>query len=112
MNPTIGFDHGAGGGVSGDYVGYPTTLPTSSYTHVVAVYDSSMMHIYVNGAESPNSPQAASKSIGTLTGVFLMLAADSTDNNAFVGYLDEVAIYDHALTAARIAVHYNVGTGH
>jgi hypothetical protein len=29
----------------------------------------------------------------------------------FDGSMDEVAIYDHALTAARIAAHYHVGVG-
>ena len=41
-------------------------------------------------------------------------AADDTTETlgmmAFVGLLDEVALYDHALTTERIAEHYELGS--
>lgn len=41
----------------------------------------------------------------------LTLAASSSGTNAFAGSLDELAIYDKALTSDRVVAHYNAGQG-
>jgi hypothetical protein len=38
-----------------------------------------------------------------------MAAASSTNSNRLVGSLDEIAIYNRALTAQEAADHYNAG---
>jgi hypothetical protein len=39
-----------------------------------------------------------------------LIGADSA-GDFFAGQLDEVAVYDHALSAERVAVHHNLGIG-
>jgi hypothetical protein len=49
--------------------------------------------------------------ISTRTSPFT-IAASATQMDFFVGRLDEIAVYDVALTQDRITKHYNVGVGH
>jgi hypothetical protein len=80
-----------------------STLGTPSFIHAVAVYDGSSISLYAQGAEvgriadaRPQPPKASTLFVGT----------GSPGYNTVKGTLDEVAIYDHALTAPRVAAHF------
>jgi hypothetical protein len=86
-------------------------VTTGVYSHVVVTYDGATMAIYSNGVLAGSSP--STRSIATLpdplrvaTYSDFLAAAD-----CFPGTIDEVAFYDHALSAARVAEHYRVGSG-
>jgi hypothetical protein len=81
------------------------------YQHVVVTYDGSTMTMYLNGQSIASAP--STQGIAALADPFrvatysdFLAAAD-----CFGGTIDEVAIYDHALGAARVLLHYEVGTG-
>jgi len=95
-----------------DNAGYPSgwkiltfTSPDNVWTHIAATYDGDWMRVYVNGE------QVASKSIGLHTidasggnlGIGANLCGDNPGQQSFTGVLDEVRIYDHALSCGEIA---------
>ena len=88
------------------------SLPVGVYSHLVATYDGTTMVLYVNGVAAANV--GSTRSLAAIA-VPLNLATYSdpafSPLEFFPGTVDELAIYDHALSAARVLVHYRVGTG-
>lgn len=81
----------------------------SSYVHLVATYDGGQMTLYVNGMQEIT--QTATFSIAGAGNDFVVGAEAGGAEAFFDGALDEVAVYDHVLTAERVTAHYMVGTG-
>lgn len=81
----------------------------SAYVHIVATYDGVQMSVYVNGASE--ATETASFSIAGASNDMVVGAEAGGGEDFFDGAMDEVAVYDHALTAARVTAHYMVGTG-
>jgi len=76
--------------------------------HIVAVRESSMLSLYVDGVPEVtgveslhNADSANDLFIGTFNG--------AAGNAAFEGLIDEVALYNHALSEASIAMHLSPG---
>ncbi|MEC4749970.1 LamG-like jellyroll fold domain-containing protein [Methylomicrobium sp. Wu6] len=86
---------------NGDYSGVqgPNRLPVNTWTHLVATYDGQYQRLYVNGVEVDNSAQSGL--IQQSTGV-LRIGGNSQWGEYFKGYIDEVRIYNRALTATEI----------
>jgi hypothetical protein len=88
---------------------YQTALPTNAYTHVVATYDGGTLSVYENGTLTVALLMQLS--------VDIMQAPLQIGNETavpfppWVGNLDEVAVYAHALSAAQVTEHYRVGSG-
>jgi hypothetical protein len=91
--------------------------PNGTWQHVLATYDQTggAMKIYINGVESGGGgappaigPRATTHpvSIGSRRG-----SVDPGYDLNFVGALDEVAIYDKALTPDQALAHYNARYG-
>lgn len=82
--------------------------PLGQWAHIVATYDGSALGLYINGAlvgTSPDPAAAATKPSPSFMG------AKDVDNGVMIGALDEFAIYDYALTQARVTAHYVAGIG-
>lgn len=77
-------------------------------SHVVGTYDGTTIRIYVNGSEQHVGGVASSQSL-TDNAVPLRIGAFANGTVKFSGALDEVAIYDYALSATQISVHYAAG---
>lgn len=87
-----------------------TGTPTAgAYVHVVATFDGVDMSIYLNG--EMQSMQTGSFAIAGATSDFVVAAEAGGTGNFFSGTIDEVAVYDHALTADRVKAHWLVGRG-
>jgi hypothetical protein len=86
------------------------SIAPNVYSYVVGTFDGTTMILYVNGAVVQSSP--APQAIASFTDSFA-IATYSTQMAAdcIHGTIDEVAVYDHALTLTRIQAHYRVGTG-
>jgi hypothetical protein len=84
------------------YVG----LKTNIVYHVVGTYDASTLRLYVNGA------LVASRSIGAkaLNTTNHLMLTGTADTSAGV-WVDDVAVYGLALSAAQVATHDKVGAG-
>jgi hypothetical protein len=89
----------------------PTTKPAShpdgQYAYVVGVYDGSAFVLYVDGVAG--TPFADARAMPSYMADALIGADLNGDH--FLGSLDEVAVYGHALTAQQIATHYAIASG-
>jgi hypothetical protein len=89
-----------------------TRLDDNNWHHLVGTYDGSKMRLYVDGNEV-GSGTDASGVIGSVdTTDAIHLAADYAFGIQWVGLLDEVAIWDRALTSAEVTTLYNSGAGY
>lgn len=77
-------------------------VPTSSsaWTHVTLTHSGSEVRIYINGALSNTTP--GRRALGTFNTAMLTVAGSDNGLDLFQGDLDEVRIYNRALTAAEI----------
>jgi hypothetical protein len=87
-----------------------SVAPNTSWQHVLGVCDepNGLIHLYINGVESSNA--AISGGIQAGTSPISIGSRESGFNSNFdlnfQGLIDEVAIYNYALTPAQVQNHY------
>jgi hypothetical protein len=84
----------------------PTTAPVTqgAWHHLVATYDGTTSTVYLDG--TPVAAQASALPLLSTTATLLM-GLGTFDPSPFTGSLDEIAVYDEALPAARVTAHYH-----
>jgi hypothetical protein len=90
------------------FVGNVTPVTLLQWTHLVLAYDGTNAHFYVNGAQTDSRPvpqYLADNGADMLVG-----EGPNTGQTPFNGYVDEVAIYNYALSPSQVSTHYTVGT--
>ena len=80
-------------------VGGNAQIPPNQWTHLASTYDGQYQSLYVNGVLVNVMPQTGP--VTNSTGV-LQIGGNSLFGGYFKGYIDEVRIYNHALTNAQI----------
>jgi len=97
---------------NGTNVTAPTALPTNEWIHVAAVADSTLLEhrLYINGAVVTTVPYTGTLAPGTATGLGIGVKPndDGTEVSGgapgyWSGRIDEVGIYNTAMTTAQIA---------
>ena len=107
-------DHGSaagGGGIIGGSYGQVFTgsgLPVSTWSHLSITYDGSTVRLYLNGAMVDS---VAHTGLITSSTNALTLGSDPFYGQYFNGLIDEVRIYNKALTAAQIQSDMNTAVG-
>jgi hypothetical protein len=79
-------------------------LGTSTWTHLAMTWDGGVVRLYLDGAEV--ATHAATGSLATGTGE-LRIGGNSLQGQFFSGIIDEVRIYDRALTPGQIGADMN-----
>lgn len=89
-----------------------TILSSDIWYHVVGIYDkASGFKLYVNGVQETLTGDTGFRG-NIKTGTNLLLIGNFEGlTRYFSGMIDEVAIYNRALTASEISDHYNSGQG-
>jgi glucose/arabinose dehydrogenase len=80
-------------------------VTTGSWYHLVGTYDGSIQRLYVNGALVASQPLTGS--VDSVAGNFRIGTTRATE--WFNGAIDEVAVYNKALTPAQVQAHYIAG---
>lgn len=88
-------------GVGFDSVLGSTSLTTNTWYHVAAVYDDTEMTVYLDGVEDA-TPLAETGGIYNGTAQVRIGSSPSQAGNEFDGLIDEVAIFNTALTQSQI----------
>ena len=113
-NGTIGYSLYAGvNGTLRFFVGTGTLQITDeagftwdgAWHHIVGVYDGSTVNLYVDKVLVASTP--ASGDIASSFGTPLTIGRFNGGGFTFAGDLDEVAVYNYALTSDQIHHHYN-----
>ena len=76
-----------------------TALPLNTWTHLAATYDGGNLRLYVNGTQA--ATLALTANIPVTTGQ-LKIGGNGVWSEWFKGLIDEVRVYNRALTAAEI----------
>jgi hypothetical protein len=80
----------------------------ANWIHLVGTYDGAMWRLFRNGAQAA-SATAALGALPVNTGDWAIGSIGNGWTNAFNGLIDEVAIYNYALSTNQIRSHYNAG---
>jgi hypothetical protein len=89
-----------------------TVVTTGQFYHVVGTYDQTAARIYVNGvleAFNPGVPCCFPLDYSNKP-LFIGSTGESTFTNKFAGEIDEVSIYNRALSASEVATLYATGS--
>ena len=82
----------------------PTAIALNAWTHLAASYDGAAFRLYVNGSQVTS--RAVSGSVATSTSP-LRLGGNTIWGEYFAGVIDEVRIYNRALSAAEVQADMN-----
>ena len=77
----------------------PSALPVNVWTHLASTFDGSTVRLFVNGVQVASQAQTAAFQTTTAT---LQIGADAYTTEYFAGLIDEVRVYNRALSAAEI----------
>lgn len=89
-----------------------TSITDGQFHHVAGTYDGSTVKLYVDGvleASAPLSGTIKNSIYRVVIGNFDFLGLGILLNNAFNGLIDEVEVYDRALTASEIQAIFDAG---
>jgi chitodextrinase len=82
--------------------------PLNSWTHLAATYNGTTLRIYANGAQQAS--KAVTGAIGTSNGA-LRIGGNNIWSEWFSGLIDDVRVYNRALTATEIQTDMNTPVG-
>jgi hypothetical protein len=100
--------HAAGWATIGTQVGVasPATLPLNTWTHIAVTYDGAVMRLFVNGSQVATRSQSGAMATSSDP---LRIGGTSLASAFFQGRIDEVRIYNRALTPAEVSADVGVG---
>ncbi|MBW8039042.1 MAG: hypothetical protein FVQ85_03485 [Planctomycetes bacterium] len=94
-----------------NWVNGNTEVSPGQWHYVCGTYDGANIRLYVDGVEDPSSPVAYTGGITTSTDEVWIGGNSERPERGFYGLIDEVAIWDYALSRSQIAWLYNDGAG-
>jgi len=86
----------------------PTALPVNTWTHLAATYDGATVTLYVNGTAVASAARTGNLATSINP---LQIGGDSLGGQFFAGEIDEVRVYNGAVTAAQIQADMNTPLG-
>jgi hypothetical protein len=101
----------SGGGIFGGvttYVSASAANPINVWTHVALTYDGAMLRLYVNGTQVASQARTGNIQI---TSNPLWIGGNNPYGEYFRGLIDEVRVYNRALTQAEIQADMNTPVG-
>ncbi|PYM89328.1 MAG: hypothetical protein DME04_26625 [Candidatus Rokuibacteriota bacterium] len=105
--PNVYINQGPGTSTEHGFAG-PSALPLSAWSHLASTYDGTTLRLYVNGVQVGS--QAVGGPIATSTGA-LRIGGNGVWNEYFQGRIDELRVYNRALSAAEITTDMNSAVG-
>jgi hypothetical protein len=106
----VAFERWAGGSTFGSNATDNRTLSLNVWHHVVATFDGANLRLFVDG--QPTASNGVPSAMPAMTEPWTVGGPNcECSSNRFVGMLDELALYDHALDAARVRAHFEA-SGH
>ena len=95
--------------MNSNYVVSPSAVSVGEWHHIVGTYDGTTQKLYIDG--SLVSSATTSQTISTTTNAEIGSRNFSDRANEFAGKIDELAIFDRALTADEVTAIYRIKYG-
>ena len=89
-----------GGAFGGGLLAGPSALPLNTWTHVAATYDQINLRLYINGVQVASRAQTGA--IQSTLQSTLSIGGDGINGTYYAGDIDEVRIYNRALSLGEI----------
>ena len=86
-----------------------TPLVPGTWYHLVGTWDGSTVSLYVNGVLEGQASSSLTMATGLVSDYIRIAASDDSGTLQWDGYIDEVAIYEKALSPERVLAHYYAG---
>ncbi|WP_182876268.1 LamG-like jellyroll fold domain-containing protein [Microbispora sp. H10670] len=86
----------------------PTALPTNTWSHIASTYDGTVIKTYVNGTVVAQSTVSGNLASSTAP---LRIGGNSIYGEYFSGLIDEVRVYNVALTQGQVQSDMNTAVG-
>ena len=101
------------GGTTSTLIDSSTNLNTGEWYFAVGTYDAATgeMKLYLNGTEVASQSHPVGGAVDTNAAVPVALGANGSPEQFFDGVLDDLRVYDKALSASEIADLYAAGGG-
>src|SRR3989344_8218774 len=96
------------GGGGGEHLQSPVPITANALHHIIGVYDGSTKKIYVDGVEKNSAFRNGN--LNTYTSP-LRIGANGALGELFKGYIDEVRVFDRALTPSEVTELYTYTEG-
>jgi hypothetical protein len=103
----IGFFVRFSSGWKGSWTLSQQALQLSTWYHIAGVWDGAVMKVYINGVVEPNTSPASGTITPTTNAVYLGQDFESASER-FNGTVDELKVYNYALTSDTIRVHSRI----
>lgn len=84
-----------------------TVVLPSTFVHIVLSYDGATLQLFLDAIAATSVPDA--RDLGGYTAELDLGGVPAIGATFFVGTIDELAIYDHALAPERITLHRDLG---
>jgi Concanavalin A-like lectin/glucanases superfamily/Fibronectin type III domain len=98
----------SGGAAIGGALRGPSALTANTWIHLATTYDGATFRLYVNGVEVASRAQTGSMATSTNP---LQIGGDSVYGQYFTGLIDEVRVYNRALSASEIQTDMSTPVG-
>ena len=99
----------AGGTVGTNVTLYgPTALTNNAWSHLAATYDGAVLRLYINGVEAGQVLRSGALATSSFP---MEIGGNGLNGQFFQGKIDEVRVYNVALTAAQIQVDMSTPLG-
>jgi fibronectin type 3 domain-containing protein len=110
---TVGGEGPTAGGTFGNgwqNVAGPSALAVNSWTHLAMTFDGANLRVWINGVNVASQPQTSPLTTSTMP---LQIGGDSIYGQYFTGTIDEIRIYNRALSQTEIQADMNspIGSG-
>jgi hypothetical protein len=83
-----------------------TAIPVNRWTHLALIYDGTTLQLYVNGVQAASQTRTRTVSIQSNVGP-LSIGGNRLYGQFFRGIIDEVRVYNRALSPAQIRINMN-----
>ena len=109
-NPQGVYGHISAASGGSDFIGISYGKPsTGVWHHYVFTWDGNYLRAYIDGEQYGDPVEQTS--ISNSAGKKFLMATSSFRDNYYHGFIDEVRVYNRALTASEILDHYNNPSG-
>lgn len=94
-------------GDTGNTAAAASSLPNNTWSHLLCTYDGSNIKLYLNGTQIASNSRTGTITSSSSTNVNIAQKSDSSER--YAGQIDDVRIYNYALTPTLVKQLYNEG---